>query len=205
MAAKDRRERIKQATRQGILDGALRIGQEEGWSALTIRKVADYIEYSPSMVYQYFESKEDILHTLLREGFRELALRMERAQRSTDEPWELVTRVSDAYWQFACEHVELYRLMHGLAAVPTDRIVRSEAVLGVCTIAESTLVTWANAHAVHLDDPRASAEIVWSLLHGWVSLSVIDGVYADQERAKRLLNDALRALLQGWRFTANGP
>jgi AcrR family transcriptional regulator len=202
MSAKDRRERVKQATRQGILDGARRIGRDEGWTALTIRKVAEHVEYSPSMIYQYFESKEDILHTVLREGFGELARRMERAQRSADDPWQQVERVGDAYWQFAHEDIALYQLMHGTAGVHTDAAVRADAVRDVCGIAESTLVAWAAANEVRLDDPLASAEIVWSLLHGWVSLTIGAQVYGDETRAKRLLHDAVRALLLGWKSTA---
>lgn len=204
LGAKERRERIKQTTRQGILDGARQIAQEDGWSALTIRKVADYIEYSPSIVYEYFASKDDILHALLRDGFRELALRMERARQSTDDPMQQAVRISEAYWQFAYDHPDLYQLMHGLAGVPTDSAIRAEAIQAVCAIAESTLLGWAEANDVHLSDPLASTEIVWSLLHGWVSLTVIDRVYRDQDRARRLLIDAVQALLQGWKVTGRG-
>lgn len=199
MGAKDRRERIKQATRQGILHAARQIAQQDGWSALTIRKVADSIEYSPSIVYEYFASKDDILRALLHDGFRELAAAMERAQQATDEPSQQVERVTGAYWQFARENPDLYQVMHGLAGVHMEAAARADALQGVCSIAADTLVRWANANNVHLHDPIAGAEIVWSLLHGWVSLTLIDGVYPDQDRAQRLLHQAVDALLQGWR------
>ena len=77
MGVKERRERIKQATREGILQGARQIAQEEGWGALTIRKVADYIEYSPSIVYEYFDSKDEILRALMQQGFQTLAVAMD--------------------------------------------------------------------------------------------------------------------------------
>jgi AcrR family transcriptional regulator len=165
--------------------------------------VADSIEYSPSIVYEYFASKDDILHALLQDGFRELAASMGRAQRSTDDPDRQVAHVTDAYWYFARENTDLYQVMHGLAGVTTDPAVRADALQGVAATAADTLVTWATANNVHLDDPIANAEIVWSLLHGWVSLTLIDGVYPDQDRAQRLLHQAVDALLQGWR--AAGP
>ncbi|MEM8532716.1 MAG: TetR/AcrR family transcriptional regulator [Chloroflexota bacterium] len=198
MGAKERRERIKQATRQGILDGARQIAQQEGWTALTIRKVADFIEYSPSIVYEYFDSKDAILHTLLQDGFDTLAAAMEHGQQATDDPQQQVVGVIDAYWQFARDNPDLYQVMHGLGGVTTDAALRAEAVQAVCTIAADTLTTWAHAKDVQLDDPVECAEIVWSLLHGWVSLTLIDQVYTDEAYARQRLHRTVQALLRGW-------
>lgn len=204
MSAQARRERIKHATRQGILQGARLIAQQEGWGAVTIRKVADYIEYSPSIVYEYFDGKDDILRALLHQGFQTLGAAMEHAQQSTDDPEQQVARVRDAYWNFAREHRDLYQVMHGLAGVSIDPAVRAEAVQGVGAIAANAVLAWATANHVKLQDPVAAAEIVWSLLHGWVSLTLIDGVYRDERRAKLLLDDALQALLRGWQAAIPG-
>ena len=111
-------------------------------------------------------------------------------------------RVTDAYWRFAREHRDLYQAMHGLGGVSIDAVVHADAVQAVCTIAAETVVAWATVNQVYLDDPVASAEIVWSLLYGWVSLTLIDGVYRDERRAKQLLDDTLQALLRGWRAAA---
>ena len=69
MGTKQRREREKQEVREGILAGAREIALQEGWQAVTIRKVAERIEYSPPTIYEYFENKEAILLELLRQGF----------------------------------------------------------------------------------------------------------------------------------------
>ena|SRR5215469_15811916 len=93
MGIKQRREREKQEVRQGILTAAREIALHEGWQAVTIRKVAERIEYSPSMIYEYFASKEAILLELHREGFRLLALSLKTARKSTEDheerliPW----------------------------------------------------------------------------------------------------------------------
>ncbi len=196
--ATGRRERIKQETRQGILDGARKIAQQDGWSALTIRKLAAHVEYAPSIVYQYFHSKDDVLNTLLREGFDLLAANMKRAQGSTDDPLDRALHVCEAYWLFARDNRELYQVMHGLAGSSTDAAVRAEAVQPVSAIAEETLAAWASSNDVVLNDLASKADIVWSFLHGWVSLTLIDQVYKDEARAKQLLCDGVRALLCGW-------
>ena len=182
------------------LDGARQIAQQESWSALTIRKLAEHIEYSPSIVYEYFASKDEILHALLREGFRILAASMEYGQHSTEDVSQQVVRVSEACWQFARDNPDLYQVMHGLGGVAIDNAARAEAVQAVCAIAEGTLVAWAKENQVLLPDPLGSTEIMWSLLHGLVSLTLIDRLDADEGHAKQLLSNGIQALLQGWKY-----
>ncbi|MBD0354009.1 MAG: helix-turn-helix transcriptional regulator, partial [Rubrobacteraceae bacterium] len=69
MGIKERRERQRRELRSSILSAAREIASEEGWGAVTIRKIAGRIEYSPPMLYGYFDSKEDILLELVRMGY----------------------------------------------------------------------------------------------------------------------------------------
>ena len=54
MASKDRIQRLKDENRSNILDASLQIVKEEGWQALSMRKIADIIEYTAPMIYEYF-------------------------------------------------------------------------------------------------------------------------------------------------------
>src|SRR5207245_8809596 len=83
---KQRRERERQATQQAILQAALEIASEEGWQAVTIRRVAERIEYSPSAIYKYFEDKEAILFALLRQGFQQQLAALERISAQERNP-----------------------------------------------------------------------------------------------------------------------
>lgn len=198
MGVKERRERIKQATRQGILDASRNIARQDGWSALTIRKVADAIEYSPSIVYEYFASKEEILTTLIQEGFEVVTRQMGAAQQSTEDPNEQVMRICDAYWQFAFENPDLYEVMHGIPGVKVDPTFRAEAVQEICNLTEQAVVRWADHNQVRLPVSSYEAmEIAWGLLHGMVSLGLIDRV--NGARAHGLMRHAILTLLQGWR------
>src|SRR2546421_2393952 len=120
MGIKQRREREKQEVRQGILTAAREIALHEGWQAVTIRKVAERIEYSPSMIYEYFASKEAILLELHSEGFRLLALSLNVARNSHEDYEERIVGMAEAYWEFAMRNPELYQVMHGLNGVPLD-------------------------------------------------------------------------------------
>ena len=68
MASKDRILRLKEETRMNILDAAFRIVKEEGWDALSMRKIADAIEYTAPIIYEYFDNKDAILLELDRKS-----------------------------------------------------------------------------------------------------------------------------------------
>ncbi len=93
-------KRERQEIRQSILSAAQAIAAEEGWQAVTTRKVAERIEYSQPTIYEYFENKEAILLALLRYGYERLLAVMQVAATSTDDPEEKLLAVSDAYWDF---------------------------------------------------------------------------------------------------------
>src|SRR5258708_1709484 len=91
---KQRRERERQATQQATLQAALEIASEEGWQAVTIRRVAERIEYSPSAIYKYFEDKEAILHTLLLQGFQQMVVVLERVATQEHRPSERLQQMA---------------------------------------------------------------------------------------------------------------
>jgi AcrR family transcriptional regulator len=113
MGVRERRQRERDELRRAILDSARKIASTEGWSAVTIRRVADEIEYSPPVIYEHFASKEDIVVALFREGFRELLGEMRAAVQSHTDPDEALLGVGRAYWNFSVAHPEMHLGMHG--------------------------------------------------------------------------------------------
>ena len=73
MGTKERQEREREAVRRKILDAATELFVAEGYHNVSIRKIADRIEYSPAALYSYFPGKDDIFFALAEEGFRALA------------------------------------------------------------------------------------------------------------------------------------
>ena len=61
MGIVERRERLRIQVRSDIVKTAKDIAREDGWTAVSIRKIADVIEYSPPILYEYFESKDKLL------------------------------------------------------------------------------------------------------------------------------------------------
>lgn len=104
------RLRRQQKTRRLILDAARRIIAEQGVDALSMRQLAERIEYSPSGIYEYFESKEEILLTLNREGHRQLTEALARTDQSVAAD-QYLQQIGLAYIQFATENPDLYQVM----------------------------------------------------------------------------------------------
>src|SRR5215510_3902570 len=99
MGIKERQERDREAVRRSILDAARELFVSEGYQNVSIRKIAERIEYSPAAIYSYFPSKDDIFFALAEEGFRLLAqLGMSACERSEDpiERYRVSARTSSA-------------------------------------------------------------------------------------------------------------
>jgi len=196
MSIKQRREREKQELRQGILTAARDIARQEGWQSVTIRKVAERIEYSPPTIYEYFESKEDILLELLREGYRQLAAALRIARESTEDCEQRLINMAEAYWNFAMSQPELYQVMNGLGVPYCSEKPPDMRESFVTTL--ETLADWAQAKGVVIQDMEGAVEIMRSLVHGLISLAMVDRIYGGEPRAKELIQRAMRDMFAAW-------
>jgi Transcriptional regulator len=110
----ERKQRDKEANRQKILDAARKIAATEGWTAVTIRKIATEIEYTPPIVYEHFENKDDLLQEIIKSGFRDLHLNFTEERKWETDPRALILKLSLNHWDFAFQNQELYQLMFSL-------------------------------------------------------------------------------------------
>jgi AcrR family transcriptional regulator len=211
MGIADRRERNKEALRLRIIEGARDIVSEEGLDRLSIRSIADRIEYSPATIYLYFEDKEALVRAVGEEGFRMLDDYMRSA---TDEDtsagsgagWLLGPAL--AYARFAIENTAYFRLMFDLPGVPSlEAGIQSDDMVPM-----TKHLLWDRAvRTVHLksfDDDQDGMEraerralAAWALVHGIVSLYVsghlVDKLTAAEDLFE-LLRESLTVLCRGW-------
>lgn len=198
MGIKQRREREKQEVRQGILTAAREIALHEGWQAVTIRKVAERIEYSPSMIYEYFASKEAILLELHCEGFRLLALSLKAAKSSSENHEERLVSMAEAYWEFAMRNPELYQVMYGLNGVPLDCSGKPLVVHEAFDTTVEALNEWSQSRGITLLDVEDAVAIFCAFLHGLVCLKMGRRTRGDETRVRRLVRRGIHDLLVSW-------
>ncbi len=106
------RERRRERTRQSILDAALAIVSEEGPKALSMRALAERIDYSPAGLYEYFGSKEEIIGALCEQGHQQLYATMDEVDHKLDLKAYMVG-IGLAYVRFAQENAAHFLLMFG--------------------------------------------------------------------------------------------
>jgi AcrR family transcriptional regulator len=96
------------------LDAARELFVSEGYQNVSIRKIAERIEYSPAAIYGYFPSKDDIFFALAEEGFRLLSRADDAAHREQLASLSPLDRLQALFWpvyQFSREHPQYFALM----------------------------------------------------------------------------------------------
>ena len=121
MGIKERQERDREAVRRSILDAARELFVTEGFQNVSIRKIAERIEYSPAAIYGYFPSKDDIFFALAEEGFRLLgdpqAVRHD-PQFKNATPFERLRGVFWRLYEFSRDQPQYFALMFVDRSVP---------------------------------------------------------------------------------------
>ena len=124
MGIKERQERDRESVRRSILDAARELFVSEGYQNVSIRKIAERIEYSPAALYGYFPSKDDIFFALAEEGFHLLHRPLDHADSSASEPpLDAVRRMLWHFFEFSVEQPQYFALMFVDRSVPSIRRV----------------------------------------------------------------------------------
>jgi AcrR family transcriptional regulator len=96
--------------RSHILDAARTIVVRQGFDALSMRKLAEVIGYSPASLYLHFASRDAIAHALSVEGHAMLLAEL-HACDSVADTGARVKAMAHAYVAFGLTHPEVYRLI----------------------------------------------------------------------------------------------
>jgi len=103
---------------RAILDAARDLFVTHGYQEVSIRKIAERIEYSPAAIYGYFPSKDDIFFALAEEGFRLLFQYGGTERPASDDPADVLRAMFLRYYEFSKEHPEYFALMFLDRSVP---------------------------------------------------------------------------------------
>jgi len=198
---KERREREKLEVREAILEAAREIAAAEGWSAVSIRKIAERIEYSPPMVYEHFDDKDDLLYALMVDGFGKLYQRVHAARVAAPNPHQALIEMAIAYWQFSVDSPELYQVMNGLDGVQfcaADASHQAPEFSAAGRDVIEALTDWGRAEQLTFDYPEDMLAIVWGTLHGVVALAMGNRIQLSADKTRDLVVKAVQTLIAGW-------
>ncbi|MGV3508992.1 MAG: TetR/AcrR family transcriptional regulator [Sphingobacteriaceae bacterium] len=196
MGISERRQREKKEVREDIVCTAWQMVLKDGWQALSIRKIAEAIEYSVPVIYDHFENKEAILLEFSKKGFRMLSDKIIEAKEQHQNPSDQIKAMADAYWDFALNNIEHYQLMFGIGmacceiskAMPEQDKFRSLIIEPIEAMIRASKQKDMNSCLKYYT--------FCSVMHGLISIKIIGNAEVDKELNKMVLDDAIAGFIK---------
>ncbi|MFT2008680.1 TetR/AcrR family transcriptional regulator [Pontibacter sp. 13R65] len=197
MGITERKKRHKEELHASILAAAWQLVVEDGWQALSIRKIADAIEYSVPVIYDHFENKEAILLELTKQGFRKLNHDLLEAIELAADPESQIEGMAYAYWRFAFNNKAYYQVMYGLG-IPSCETVNQISELSTFSGLILQPIRELISKGQHPDtDPFLKLHTYWSMLHGLISINMMGAQQDKEELNQMVLKDFIRGFISG--------
>jgi len=200
MGTKERQQRERDRVRAAILTAARDLFVAEGYRNVSMRKIAERIEYSPAAIYSYFPSKDDIFFALAEEGFRLLASAGLASSGKVNEPLKRLRRGLWAFYEFSKSHPEYFELMFVDRSVPSlsqdfqrfeffqETTARAEADIAAC-VERGEFAAGLN--------PAAALHVLWVGMLGAATIGLTQRL-APGEDPDALAHDLLETILAGF-------
>lgn len=190
-------EDLHNSLRQGMLDAATRLLGEEGPSALTVRRVAEAVNCSTTLLYSLFGGKDGLADALYLEGFERLKQEFSADPANAQlKGLPRLRALAGAYHQYAKHNPSYYMVMFGDAIAgfvpPIESRNRAWESLAVMIEAFDTCM---QEGSLPRSNPTAAARLLWAAMHGAISLE-LKGYYLKTERADELFEAAVNAVLR---------
>ena len=190
-------EDLHKSLRQGMLDAATQLLTDEGPSALTVRRVADAVNCSTTLLYSLFGGKDGLANELYLEGFERLKQEFSADPANAQATGlQRLRALARAYHQYAKRNPSYYMVMFGDAIAgfvpPLESRKRAWESLAVMIEAFDACMEQGE---LPKSNPTAAARLLWAAMHGAVSLE-LKGYYLKTERADELFNAAVQAVLR---------
>ena len=179
MSAADRRAREQAQTREKILGAARELFVAHGYEAVSMRKIAEAIEYTPPVIYTHFADKSELMLELCRRDFGAMVEGMVRL-RKVEDPIERMLKLGLAYIRFALEQPNHYRLMF-MTPPPPEVQPQAEDLAKIGDPEQDGYALLVEAAEQDIDQKRIRpefadahliAQVLWAGVHGLASLQI---------------------------------
>jgi AcrR family transcriptional regulator len=208
MGVKERREREKSETRDKILDAARELFVTEGYEGVSMRKVAERIEYSPTAIYVHFADKQDLFRELCHQDYARLA-EVFRSSVISSDPVERLKQIGAIYIDFGTRYPNHYKFMFMTPHPPHEPDEVDREMMGNPEMDAYAFLKWAVQQALdagcfreELKDGPLISQTLWASVHGVISLNIAKGgdPWVDwrplRDRAEMMLDITMRGLLR---------
>ena len=202
MGVQERRAREKQELRQDILAAARDLFIHEGFENVSMRKIAEKIEYSPTTIYLYFQDKIDLLDCICEETLVRLEERLVAIRIAYPEPLDKMRRGLLAYIDFGVEHPSDYRvafMMEFKSLVENGRLLRCHEIgHRVYQEFRADVAECIETGAFAPRDVDAATQAIWASIHGAAALLITRPLFPWVEQAL-LLETLVDTVVEGFK------
>lgn len=195
MSSIEKRKQQRETARRQIIDAALHIVRTSGWQAVSMRKIAEMIDYTPPVIYAYFSCKEELLQTLSQLGFLKLSRSMQAEAGSASAPVVQLEKMWLAYWQFAVEETAFYQLMFGVGASCRNNPFEADEAARIAKVVTPVISKAMPASHAGEEDAACKFHACWSVTHGLIALHFLNKGTADAFSRQVLVNTIRNILL----------
>lgn len=188
------------------------IVSEEGWGGVTIRKIAEVIEYSPPIIYEHFDGKEALLFELSKEAYEKLFKLVQKDLKDVDDPQEAIKTLTCTYYDFCIANKGYAKTLFGLDGVPCGvhlEIPTWHELIGVTKKIVADLLGIDDVNDQRVDD---TVHYFRWVTRGAISASVIrihmdekDPPFNDHDKMKSMVCHALDTMIEGIRQVGAVP
>ena len=175
MGINERKEKQKLEIKKMILDASMKLFVEEGFDSVTIRKIANLIEYSPTTIYLYFKDKNEIFYQLHELGFQKMG-EMNSSVAAIKNPLTRLYKMGENYIEFGLTHPEFYDIMfisrapmQVLEAMENCDWKSGEAALHALM---ATVDECMQKKFIRKQNVQVVTMAIWGMVHGLVSLQI---------------------------------
>lgn len=177
MGVKERKLRQKRFLRQEILDAASELFVKEGFENVSMRRIAEKIEYSPTTIYLYFKDKAELLEQVCHETFARLSAHLTRILEQPGDPIERLKRGLLAYIQFGLENPHHYRatfMMPIPEGFDKEKYKKPDSPgMQAFDFLRRSVYDCISAGKFPSSDPELISQTLWSGVHGVTSLLIV--------------------------------
>ncbi len=200
MGIAERRGREKETLRQEIFDAASELFAQEGYANVSMRKIAEKIEYSPTTIYLYFKDKNELLKYICEETFAKLGKQIREISEPETDTVEALRKGLHAYIRFGLEHPNHYEVVFNMPIFnePHDEKYEYEGSMGQRTFdyLRSQVSACVKAGKLKKGDVDTMSQMLWAGIHGVVSLlnNHLDFPFVEREK---LVGELVETMIKG--------
>jgi AcrR family transcriptional regulator len=198
---KKRQLEKQEEIRNTILEAARNIIAQEGIQGLSIRKITNAMDYSPAIVYHYFKDKNEIIDTIVNEGFEQILTAVNSVERNESEPEKQIREIFENYFRAALTIPEEYKavMLNEDPAVLKRTGLLEQGIAGkspTMKVLCDNLKRGMESGAYAPGDPELTAQIIWTSTFGLIIKLMIEKDIP-QPQIERLIEQHFHLILRG--------